>query len=60
MSKMGQELERRLDENKYELWEALRGIMENGAKMEMGAQTALKMFPYIKQAEKVLAKIEGK
>lgn len=59
MSKMGQELEKRLDEAKYDLYEALKGIMENGDEMEMDAQTALKIFPYLKQAERALAKVEG-
>ena len=28
MSKMGQELERKLDEAKYDLWEALQGMID--------------------------------
>ena len=43
-----------------DLYEALKGIIENGDKMKMDAQTAIKIFPYIKQAEKALAKAEGK
>ena len=58
MSKMGQELERRLDENKYELYEACKGLMEI-AEMAM-PDTYFKTDSRVNKARKALARVEGK
>ena len=55
MSKMGQELDRRLDENKYELWEALKNIVE---RIDKGLALGEKLD--IEPARKALAKVECK
>jgi len=58
MSKMGQELERKLDANKYEMYEALKALLFQFA---MAVE-----HPYSKdkevyeQASKAIAKIEGR
>ena len=52
MSKMGMELDKRLDENKYEMWEALRAIIDERA--------LTKTDPLRQQVVQVLANIEGK
>ena len=49
MSKMGIELDKRLDENKYEMWEALRLLDGYYLLAELR-----------EPIDKVLAKIEGK
>lgn len=54
MSKMGQELERKLDENKYEMWEALRNLVR---RLDEGLALGEKLD--IEPARKVLAKITG-
>lgn len=59
MSKMGQELEKRLDENKYEIYEALSFIVDNFNTGEMDGFTKA-MNEGIPKAKKVLAKVEGK
>ena len=48
---MGQELERRLDENKYKLYEALKALYNSDTEMSWAIQ---------QQVQEVLAKIEGK
>ena len=55
MSKMGQELEQKLDENKYELYEALQYIIcELDQADVIKANSIFMEFP-----NRVLAKIEG-
>lgn len=61
MSKMGQELERRLDENKYELYKACKAIMagwDNVGDFDDDATSHLNSA--ISLVDKVLVKIEGK
>ena len=54
MSKMGQELEDRLDANKYEMYEVCLAIMRiSWALRECGYHTLVNL------AEQVLVKIEG-
>ena len=50
MSKMGQELDKRLEENKYEMWELLKKI---------NFQDGWVFLEDIPEIEKVLAKIDG-
>ncbi|KKL76919.1 hypothetical protein LCGC14_2040080 [marine sediment metagenome] len=57
MSKMGQELEDRLDANKYEMYEALKGMMEI-AELAMPV-TYFWSDSRVGATRKVLAKIEG-
>ena len=68
MSKMGQELERKLDENKYELLEAVKVAIED-LKIYLGEWISV-TYTYspewthaikrtISDLEQVLAKIEG-
>lgn len=61
MSKMGQELERRLDENKHELHEALKRAKET-IRIWHG-EIAWEIYndhsPEMRQINKVLAKVDG-
>lgn len=52
MSKMGQELEKRLDENKYEMYGACQAVVAARDYLEFNQAELL--------VEQVLAKIEGK
>jgi hypothetical protein len=54
MSKMGQELERRLDQNKYELFYALKNLVE---RIDDGVALGEKLD--VKPAREVIRKIEG-
>ena len=54
MSKMGQELERKLDENKYDLYWALEHLVKR-----IDEDLALGEKLDIEPARKVLSKIEG-
>ncbi len=61
MSKMGQELDKRLEENKYEMWEALKEISEGKGvfsldRLEHAGNTIRDMKEL---AVEVLAKIDG-
>ncbi len=58
MSKMGEELERRLDENKYELWEAVKAV---DLYLTLSYPHNLNAKPHMAAlVEEALAKIEGK
>lgn len=61
MSKMGQELERKLDENKYELWEAVQVALWDGEHGEWEAQKQGKprLIERLAIYRQVLAKIGG-
>jgi len=65
MSKMGQELEKRLDENKYVMWEALQELRKwlQDEDIEVRGKGLYEYFGVsdtMKKVDKVLAKIEGK
>ncbi|KKN62148.1 hypothetical protein LCGC14_0514270 [marine sediment metagenome] len=61
MSKMSQELERRIDENKYELWEACRAWAElwNWKPLDSGDNMQEILERSWVQTKRVLAKIEN-
>ena len=56
MSKMGQELEDRLDANKYEMYEALE-LIRRCIRNSRSAPNVLDTIDFV--AQQVLAKIEG-
>lgn len=63
MSKMGMELDRRLDENKYEMYEALREstnvlLVLSGLMQTREGKMAMKSM--ISQNKQVIAKVDGK
>ena len=61
MSKMGQELDRKLDEAKYDLYEALKELLE-WAELSYSDDTGIwadKYDPAIVKTKKVLAKVES-
>ena len=60
MSKMGEELERRLNENKYELWEACRAWEElwNMRPLDSGSDMQEILARCWAQTERVLDKIQ--
>lgn len=58
MSKMGEELEKRLDDNKYAMYEALRRFLESSA-CTNGCDPE-DMTCDMSFARKVIAKVEGK
>lgn len=55
MSKIGEELERRLDENKYELYEACKDAL-----FHYKEECSIYFAEHRHILERVLAKIEGK
>ena len=55
MSKMGNELEKRLDENKYELYVALKRVVDW---LDDGEKLVGDMYEIHSKAHKVLSKIE--
>lgn len=55
MSKMGQELEKRLDEAKYDLYNALSNLVE---RIDQGLALGEKLD--LEPARKALAKVKGK
>jgi len=57
MSKMSQELEKRLDENKYEMWEALKDALEE---IEYAVEDENYALITKTQIRGVLNKIKGK
>ncbi len=62
MSKMGQELERRLDENKYELYKSLKTFVEMYVRMVNSGDCGFwnpEDDDEVLIARRVLAKIEG-
>lgn len=60
MSKMGQELDGRLDENKYELYETLKEMVDANREEEPAARNMMLDAIMQRKADVVLAKIEGK
>lgn len=63
MGRMSEELEKRLDENKYELYNALKAVLDN-AKQLHTCGTSDPTFPCLgcdieENVTKVVAKIEG-
>ena len=56
MSKMGQELDKRLEENKYEMWEVLKYIRQQ---ILLGHYAGNNHECAHCKLEKVLAKIDG-
>lgn len=59
MSKMGELLEKRLDENKYEMYEACRQLVDmfSTGEMDLFMGAINEVIPEIK---KILTRIEGK
>ena len=61
MSKMGQEFEKNLDKAKYDLYYALRGMMDYAGYGELDvARTDQVQRDRVIAANKALAKVEGK
>ena len=63
MSKMGQELDKRLDENKYEMYRTLvaaRDILNVTQMLDMTERVRGNVYVCLDKIDEVLSKVEGK